>query len=216
MSQKSSIFLFDRREVLTLGLATVVALFFAFTLGVHYGKRFGPKGPHGIDPVEATAVPASTDKIPSRLDFSEQGRLAGTAADEELSRTLEAAVKRSGLRLDTPIPITLPEETRNGEAGATRLRNSEKALAKKAAASKAGGFVLQIGSFPTEAEAREQLQRVGTEGVSGATRAVEVGGKGTWHRVILGPFPNRDEAKSVGARLKSKRLVESFLIAPSG
>ncbi|MBN9532068.1 MAG: SPOR domain-containing protein [Alphaproteobacteria bacterium] len=84
------------------------------------------------------------------------------------------------------------------------------AVEKPAAAASAGGaYVLQIGSFKSESEAQAgwaayRSRHAGlVGGLSPSIVSVDLGAKGTWYRVRVGAFGDRDAANAFCARLKA-------------
>lgn len=76
-------------------------------------------------------------------------------------------------------------------------------------ASSTGNFVLQIGSFKSEAEANASWERfkakhaalVGSYGPN--IQSVDLGAKGTWYRLRMGAFPDKDTAANVCIKLRA-------------
>ena len=74
----------------------------------------------------------------------------------------------------------------------------------------AGGAVLQIGSYPSEALAsaawtRFQKAHAGAvTGLSSDVQTAQIPGKGTWYRLRVGPFSTRAEAATKCAALKAQ------------
>jgi cell division protein FtsN len=72
-----------------------------------------------------------------------------------------------------------------------------------AAPTQAGGFMAQLGAFPTRAAAESAWARLkashpdvlGQQSVR--FEAVDLGGRGVWTRVQAGPFPARDQAVAI-------------------
>ncbi|HEY1638784.1 MAG TPA: SPOR domain-containing protein [Rhizomicrobium sp.] len=72
-----------------------------------------------------------------------------------------------------------------------------------------GGFVLQIGSYPSEADANASWQTYRSTHAAVASYAPDVqkadlGSKGTWYRLRVGPFASLSEASAACARLKAQ------------
>jgi TPR repeat protein len=69
--------------------------------------------------------------------------------------------------------------------------------------------MLQIGAFPTEPEAKAasaRLRQAHTASLGSAgteIRCADLGAKGIWYRVLVGPFADRSAANSTCARLKA-------------
>lgn len=77
------------------------------------------------------------------------------------------------------------------------------------AAQHAGGYVLQIGSYTSEAEANASWQTYKAAHSSVAGFAPDVaqanlGSKGTWYRLRVGPFATLSEASAACAKLKAQ------------
>jgi cell division septation protein DedD len=72
-----------------------------------------------------------------------------------------------------------------------------------------GGYVLQIGSFTSQAEANASWQTYKAAHSSVAGYAPDVaqanlGSKGTWYRLRVGPFATLGEASAACAKLKAQ------------
>lgn len=73
----------------------------------------------------------------------------------------------------------------------------------------AAAFVLQIGSYKSDAEANASWQtyKAGHSSVAGYApdvRKVDLGAKGTWYRLRIGPFSSLGEASAACAKLKAQ------------
>ena len=64
-------------------------------------------------------MPTVPDKIPNRQELTEQAKGAQQAADESLNQALHDEVARTGIKLDTPRQLALPEKTISKNGGAT-------------------------------------------------------------------------------------------------
>lgn len=116
--QKQKFFIYDRKEMGVLLILGVMVAVFAFTLGVHLGKRVGgPVVAHA--PGDAEAVPTVPDKIPNRQELNEQSKGAQQAADESLNQALHDEVARTGIKIDTARQVQLPDKPISKEGGAT-------------------------------------------------------------------------------------------------
>src|ERR1700733_14372557 len=112
MEQKQRLFIYDRREVVILVTLGLMVAAFAFTLGVHLGKKVT-----GKVALSATAEVPQTgtlqDNLPNRQELTEQARGAQQAADDELSHTLHEEVEKSGIKLKTPRQVDLPSQAKS-------------------------------------------------------------------------------------------------------
>jgi cell division protein FtsN len=71
------------------------------------------------------------------------------------------------------------------------------------------GYVLQIGSYTSEAEANTSWQSYkqahpSVAGFSPDVKAADLGAKGTWYRLRVGPFASIGEANAACAKLKAQ------------
>ncbi len=240
MKPKSSLMILEKREVTILSLVGMMIFLFSFTLGVHYGKKVGsPTDQHGEHSVShegegAHGVEHSApvaDKVPSKIEFSEQSRGVKEAGDLSLAEALESEVARTGIRLDSPRQVELPTETKSKNAGATSppkkhslVQESAPAPIRKnlpqaevgvapAAEPEGSRYFLQIGSYPVMKEARERIAILRNEGLSASMKSVELGERGTWYRVYVGDFKSRNSADEEGKRLKEKKLIENYVVS---
>ena len=72
-----------------------------------------------------------------------------------------------------------------------------------------GSFLVQIGAAKNEASANEEIDRLAKKhpdilaGLSGAVIRVDLGDKGVWYRMRVGPFASRIKANGVCGQLKA-------------
>src|SRR5687768_1489129 len=107
MDQRQKLFIYDRKEMAVLVLLGIMVALFAFTLGVHLGKRVG-SGTLADHADEVKAAQTVADALPDRQDFVEHGDGVATAVDETLNQALHEEVARTGIKLDTPRQVELP------------------------------------------------------------------------------------------------------------
>lgn len=243
MDKRQRLFIYDRREMVVLILLSVMVALFAFTLGVHLGKRVVPQAaPVTAEAPTTHAIETQDDALPNRQDMTDQAPAADPAADEALGRSLHEEVARSGIQLDKPRPTELPRDTVRGAPTKARSQPAPKAIAKAPPAvveksevaeakqtfgetsadqaisasrreSPPGHFTLQVGSFPSLEEARPSVEALEKVGLRPFVREAEVKGKGRWFRVYVGGYANREDAQKAGQRYTTEQMVESFLVA---
>ena len=87
-------------------------------------------------------------------------------------------------------------------------------------AAAAGGVLLQIGSYPTDAAANAawtsfQKKHAATlTGFGPDVKAFDLGEKGTWYRLRVGPFADKATANATCAKLKEEGAPACFTAAP--
>jgi cell division septation protein DedD len=79
-----------------------------------------------------------------------------------------------------------------------------------------GNLTVQAGSFPDKGRADERISQLKAAGVDARAVRADIPGKGTWYRVQVGGFPSRDEAMRFGNQLRSKGLVQEFIVVTIG
>jgi len=197
------------RKQLVLAVILILAVAgVSFSLGVLYGKQSGTatkvadatenSGRPAVAQVEAPPKPAeeaAPDKS-EQLTFYDnlpKGNQAplgsGINLPPEQKATSASVVKKTAVPQASPTPKPLPK------AGA------------KPPPATAGGFVVQVASFRTSADAAKLAGRLKTYGLTIFVERADLGEKGIWHRVLSGPFPSRENAdKAVDFLRKKERL----------
>jgi cell division protein FtsN len=236
MEPKQRLFIYDRKEMGVLILLGVMVALFAFTLGVHLGKRVGPKvAGNGL--VDTPPVETIPDSIPNRQDLTEQGKNVPQAVEEGLDDALHQEVERTGIRLDAPKQLELPkdapadkvaksaapqekrddkrEEKREEKRETARRepRLTKQGMSAALRPAPAGRYTLQVGSHQTLEEARDQVDALDALGLKPYLREVNLKKKGTWFRVFLGGYPSKEEASEAGNRYKENHMIDSFIVA---
>lgn len=232
MSKRSSLWVYDKKEMIVLVLLGGLVAAFAFTLGVHLGKRLYPKAAdaaHG----DGHVVPTQEEADPTRQEVSEAAAGNEAAAQEAMTEALRNEVSRTGLKLDEPKQVKLPEET---AAEKKTEQKTEHAPAKKAAVrhepkaeehaqaeqtaapveKQAAGpekYALQVGSYKTANEAATLVNELQAHSLEPWVQEVNLPGKGKWYRVYLGRFASKVEAEQMGTRYQNQHIIQSFVLA---
>lgn len=126
MERKKRLFIYEGKELTVLVILGTTVAAFAFTLGVHLGKRVGPKAAGGHH--DTQILEGSPDFLPNRQEIADQNKGVTQAADETLQKSLHEEVTRTGLKLEATRQVDLPGKTKNDHAGATSLGGAEKGL----------------------------------------------------------------------------------------
>jgi cell division protein FtsN len=216
VEQKQRLFIYDRREMGVLVVLGVLVAAFAFTLGIHLGKKVGFKTVEAPPP-NASSIDTAPDKVPNRQELNEQSKGVQQATDEALNQALHDEVGRTGIKLDSPRQLALPEGPRTGNAGATNAVRGGNAEAFESIAAVqrkaiAGKFCLQVGSYPELNPARDLVDALEALGLKPLLRAAEVKGRGRWFRVYLGGYESKEEADQAGTRYQTQHVVDSYVV----
>jgi cell division septation protein DedD len=78
------------------------------------------------------------------------------------------------------------------------------------------GFGVQVGSYPSAAEAEKQSAALKAAGFESRIVSVEIPGRGTWYRVQAGHFGSREEAARNAGKLKSGGVAAAGMVVELG
>ena len=132
-----------------------------------------------------------------------------TAAPEEVKPSAPVKNEKS----DKAEKSEKSEKSEKPSASAAAKDDASKAQALldgKADAAATGRFVIQAGAFSEAAKVREVRRKLEQAGFKTYTQVVEKDGKSTT-RIRVGPFPSREEADKVVARIRKLDLQASVL-----
>lgn len=150
-----------------------------------------------LPPAKAPApspAPAVADSVESaRPDAKDQGTSQPAA---EPPSPVKAATTRAPVPAATPAP-----------APATKAVSAVTAQPVVAA----GGYLVQAAAFRRSEDARALQAKLGRKGYSAFTEAVDLGEKGIWYRVYIGPFANAATADAAVARLKAEEKLTALV-----
>lgn len=149
-----------------------------------------------VKPKPAAQSVSAERKATTAIPSPEESHAAGTP------RQIAPAITRSqsaaaGAKAAAPAPSEATPE-------ATKVAGEE-----KAAAASSGSYLLQIGSYKSEADANASWQsykhaHASAGAYSSDIKAADLGAKGTWYRLRIGPFASLAEAHAACARLKAQ------------
>ena len=114
--------------------------------------------------------------------------------------------------MEHPRQVDLPRDTKKKSGGLTTLQGLQN-LAQETENARARRFSLQIGSFPTEVEAENEITSYESQGLKPFVREAEVKGMGKRFRVFVGQYESKDAAEKAGVQFRSQHLIKSFIVA---
>lgn len=74
-----------------------------------------------------------------------------------------------------------------------------------------GTWIVQVASFKEAGDARKLQERLGGKGYSASVREVDLGAKGKWYRVVVGPYASEAAASKAAARLKKQEKASTVV-----
>jgi hypothetical protein len=233
MENRQRLFIYDRKEIFVLLLLGLLVAVFAFTLGLHLGKRVevgaGPAAVNHSDSHKAAeTVP---DQVPHAKEFEGQTEAPVQQTDEVLKQALHDEVTRTGIQLEQPRQVDLPENTRREavqDPHAPQQASKEKSATKSHSAEKIvqdplveglealrrqpppGDFTLQLGVTQAGQEVRDQVEALEALGLQPFVRATKQPENGVVYQVYLGGFPSKEAAQSAGEKYRGRHMIERF------
>jgi cell division protein FtsN len=211
-NKKARFFIYDRREVSILVLLAVMVAVFAFTLGVHLGKRAGtkvqPNLAMGTDAEHKSEIAPALEATPTDEEIQARIRTQPPAAADLLAQATQEEVKRTGIKLDSPRQVSLPSSVEAGSKSADSPESPEPNASMKK-------YAIQIGSYPSLILAQLRVHELEGEGLKPVViRKADVKGLGTRFRVMVGEFRTRQGAEKAGEIYRSEKKFDTFIIAP--
>jgi cell division septation protein DedD len=75
-----------------------------------------------------------------------------------------------------------------------------------------GSLMLQVASYKDQANAQKLLQDLSAEGYTGTVVRAELGERGLWFRVRIGPYSDEGEAERVLKKLRDERKLKGYIV----
>lgn len=232
MSEKPSLYVVEKKEVVILVVLFVLVTVLSFTVGVRYGESVGKKAALEKHEAQEEVGGKEAEAIGGKLGETGHGESApahgethapdahGEHAAEKPSETAKelpkevkpevAAGKESDKNSDEYLLNALKETGVEPPGGKAPENSSLPQEVKKAP--KPGTYVIQVGSHPTRSEAESQIRKLQTKNVKAEILAPFKDRQGEWHRVVLSGYKSKREAEREASQLKSKGAFSSFFV----
>lgn len=203
-----------KQALILLALVLGVSLI-SFTLGVMVGKG-SEQAPVAAAPTpERLPVPPPQDPpatVPAPLTFYEtlpSGEQPPLGSGINLPPKEKAAVKTVA-PVTAPAPAPTPTPVK-AAAAATASPAPTPVPGKGSAAAAGVKWLVQTASFQEVGEARKLQERLAVKGYAVLIQEADLGPKGKWYRVIVGPYPSQTDADQTAARLKSEEKLSALV-----
>jgi cell division protein FtsN len=167
-----------------------------------------PMAPKGPQPnPEATAQPGGTTapKKPQYDFYSVLSEKEVRIPDSEISAQAKAEQQQQAAQQAQPVPAPKPQAPVNAPAAVTQNITAAPASAVQQpapAANAPSGYLLQVGAFPSAADAETLKAKLALLGFVANVQSVSVSGQ-AYHRVRLGPFHSATDLESAKQRLSA-------------
>lgn len=214
-------------QFFTMMVLEIITLCFVFYLGARYGNEYlkiDEITEVRKEPVTVVSqIPAEPSGLAEDMELKRLAREAlnsdGTLKDrvkEILDR--EQGVANSAGQVPTaqaeqspePAATTVPEAQEVQEAETTPQEapppeeQGETASAKR--------FAVQVGSYPDVKEASYRVEEWKAKGYPAYMTTADLGDKGQWYRVRLGPFAAKEDASKYLEQLTEKEGIEDAIV----
>jgi DedD protein len=217
-----------KQALILLGLILAVALV-SFSLGILVGRN----GSRGTSPAP-TRVPAATrlPVAPTQPTAGSAPAAAPAAGQDKLTfyDTLPKGKQPplgSGINLPPKSsPQGSPSVPAAADSGASATPPAPRAVTQPApplpaaketpqraapTAAAAGAYLVQVASFQKAGDARALKKRLAAKGYPTFTRQADLGHKGIWHRVFVGPYTDSAAASRAVKRLKAEEKLSAIV-----
>jgi cell division septation protein DedD len=82
---------------------------------------------------------------------------------------------------------------------------------KTVVATASASYELQVSSFKSPDEAGILLRRLEKKGYRPYIQQADLGSKGIWYRVFIGPYANKEKARTAAISLKAREKLDSLV-----
>lgn len=192
----------EKKQALTIWALALAVSLVSFTLGVFVGR-------HTLSPSETVVQEVILPEPPPMHPIAPKGRTPGSSSSTE-DTSSSALTFYETLSKGEPTPlgsgINLPPD------GVKEATQSLKEVSKppnttpppSQSSPKAVPHILQAASFASVEDARKLAERLGAMGFTCTVETADLGSKGIWYRVLVGPYPSKEAAESAGSLLKAE------------
>ncbi len=159
--------------------------------------------PAALPAAKADALPGEAeaeDKGPHPIALATPAAVAGAPADGQIAPPREAGENKS----IAPAPPVKEEKKEPPPAEPTDIP----------AAQGKGKYLVQVGSFKSNAKAKEFSRRVKQTGYNPQISVMDSPQKGKWFRVVIDGFETRDKAKKAASLLSAQLKGVNCFVRP--
>jgi cell division protein FtsN len=231
MSEKPSLYVVEKKEVVILVVLFVLVTVLSFTIGVRYGESVGKKAAVEKKEAEEEVGGHEAESIGGKLGATEgkseshsQAEHSGEHSDHstieekatpksessEMKPEVAAGKDSADKDSDEYLLNALKDSGVEPPGGKAPDNSSLPQEVKKAP--KSGSYVIQVGSHPTRAEAEIQIRKLQAKNVKADVLPPFKDRQGEWHRVVISGFKTKRDAEREASQLKGKGAFSSFFV----
>lgn len=208
-TKKKFFFEFDNLQMALFIAGVLTVCLLTFAVGLKVGVKKGKE--------ELSAEAQKKDlrhkiKAPSLLNANKEPNKVKVKKKQGTS--IEAVIAASVDKKSTSVA-----EGKAEKQGASKspskivVKEAVKKTLKKEKINKKGGYFVQVAAFRAAGDAKSRAETLTKKGYKVVIVKAEVPGKGTYHRVRLGPFASLDEAKAFALKFEKKEKVSTYIPA---
>ena len=160
--------------------------------------------------IQATRPTGEID-VGSTGDLHEGAESKSETGGTDASVTFYSALKETRKAVPAAGPPQ-PVETTRIPVEARPTAPSVAASGIRDPAPGSGSVMLQVASYKDQGNARDLLQDLSSKGYSGTIVRAELGERGVWFRVRIGPYAKGDEARRVLEKLRKERKLKGYVV----
>jgi cell division septation protein DedD len=223
---------FEGRQIAALSVGMLVLLCSVFALGLALGRKLSQEAPRSA---ALSALDAQSDKVVPAGKPAAAEKPAPSKPPEETASPATGGARTRVALAEKPSPAKKPEVVHPAPTAETALADTKKDVAVVAPPAREalvvpppkssdpggvaltpppkdlGAYTVQIGASPDRAEAARLESRARAAGLKPYVVEADLGAKGTWYRVRVGSFPDKEKAgryrTDVERELRSTAIV---------
>jgi len=199
----------ERKQVVLIVVLILAVAVVSFSLGVLFGQSDDAM-PGFASEAEKPKLPMVTTVAPPPSPVPEAVAEKLTFYDN-LPKGSQAPLG-SGINLPPEPKKAAPEAKKKAVVKPASLPSKPlpKPVTAPAVATD-GAFVVQVASFRTSGDAGKLAERLKDYQLATYVESVDLGKKGVWHRVLAGPYANREKADQAANLLREKERLSALV-----
>jgi cell division septation protein DedD len=202
----------NERKQLALAIVLILAVAGAsFYLGKVYGEKTMAQNIQSWEQDSSQLSSQAQVKLPqSPSDTTAQENREVLTFYENLPKGKQAPL---GSGINLPPEKVYPEQTSSPKVQPEKTDSTTKKeiSQKPVSPDSGGGFLVQVASFRTAEDAEKLASRLQNYGLHTYIEQADLGQKGTWHRVLSGPFDSREKADQTAQLLRDKERISALV-----
>jgi len=204
----------EKKQALMIGALVLAVSLLSFVLGVFVGRgSVSPPVPPVGDVVQEVIIPDPPGVNTAVVQAPAVDAPPVAPPSTEPLTFFETLPKGEPTPMGSGINLPPGQKAEPKVAETPPAPPAAKSVVKNSSASSPSVdfHILQVASFVSFEDARKLMVRLHSKGFPASIEAADLGSKGVWHRVLVGPYPSRSEAESAASRLKSEAKLSALV-----